>query len=113
MRWVVATAGFMFVEGHIVVVCALKRCVSGLRDEVKSMVVGHSHGEVRALINIPFDAVLQGRLQTHGCADLSSTFVWCEMVQIEEKFTYLSGAFILSGLDSCLFYALLFPSRRL
>ena len=51
----------VFVESHISRSRALRR-VPKLRDEVKSMVVGRSHGEVRALINIPFDAVLDGRL---------------------------------------------------
>jgi len=57
-RWDVA---MVFVESHISRSRALRR-VPKLRDEVKSMVVGRSHGEVRALINIPFDAVLDGRL---------------------------------------------------
>jgi hypothetical protein len=71
-RWVISSlrcvrgrrdgGGYIRGGSYFAVACALRCRVPRLRDEVKSMVVGHSHGEVRALINIPFDAVLDGRL---------------------------------------------------
>lgn len=58
------------------IACARFRRVPSLGGEVKSMVVGSSHGEVRVLINIPFEIVFHDRLDTHGRVDSSNMIVW-------------------------------------
>jgi hypothetical protein len=94
-RWLVAFAGFIFVVGHFVIACSRFRCVPSLGGEVKCVVVRRSHGEVRSLINIPFDAILYYRFDAHDRVDFSDIVLWIGMKEKGKLHTYQARSYCL------------------
>jgi hypothetical protein len=94
-RWLVAIAGVVFAVDHFGIACSGFRSVRRLGGEVKSVVV-RSHGKVKSLINIPFDAVLYYRFDAHDRVDFSDLVVWPGIKKKERLLTYRARSFCLS-----------------
>jgi hypothetical protein len=94
-RWLVALVGFIFVVGHFVIAYSRFRRVPSLGGVVKCVVVRMSHGEVRSLMNIPFDAILYYRFDAHDRVHFSNTVLWIGLKEKEKLHTYQARSYCL------------------